>query len=599
MSRLARPAAQAKPTYDVIVVGSGYGGGVAASRLARIGLSVAVLERGREYLPGDFADTMLAASTSMQINTGGRRIGPADALFDLRVGKDVHALVGCGLGGTSLINAAVCLTPDSMVLEDEAWPEEIRIDHRLNVGYHRAREMLAPTPLPATSTPTKLASLERAGAALGHHVERVPLHIAFENQTNAAGVAQPACVQCGDCMGGCNTGAKTTVHSTYLTDAVNHGAELFTGANVRLIERAGGDLWRVVFRRNDADGSHVPVGAVTAAMVVLAAGTLGTAEILMRSREQGLRVSDRLGWRFSTNADVMSFGYNYDRPVNSVGIGLSGRPKVPPPGPAVVGLIDLRRRRDPLDRVALVEATVPSVMAGLMPMLLASGAKLAPAAAGGGIAGLLANVRRDAESVVSGAYKGPVHHSTAFLAVGHDGAAGRLMFEDDSLVVHWPRASDEPIFTHISAMLRTGVAANSGTYVPNPVSSELLGGDLMTVHPLGGCSMGRDRTKGVVDHKCRVYDGDPAKRADAVHDGLYICDGSVMPRPLGVHPLLTIAAVAERAMMLFAREHGLPLDVSPRRDAPKRHFRADPSATGARNGGTSRFGRLFDRGAKA
>jgi cholesterol oxidase len=123
MSRLARPVAQAKPTYDVIVVGSGYGGGVAASRLARIGLSVAVLERGREYLPGEFAESLLAASTSTQINTGGRRVGPADALFDVRVGKDVHALVGCGLGGTSLINAAVCLTPDSMVLEDEAWPE--------------------------------------------------------------------------------------------------------------------------------------------------------------------------------------------------------------------------------------------------------------------------------------------------------------------------------------------------------------------------------------------------------------------------------------------------------------------------------------------
>ena len=97
MSRLARPAAQAKPTYDVVVVGSGYGGGVAASRLARIGLSVAVLERGREYLPGDFADTLLGASTSLQINGNGRRIGPADALFDLRAGRDIHALVGCGL----------------------------------------------------------------------------------------------------------------------------------------------------------------------------------------------------------------------------------------------------------------------------------------------------------------------------------------------------------------------------------------------------------------------------------------------------------------------------------------------------------------------
>ena len=159
----------------------------------------------------------------------------------------------------------------------------------------------------------------------------------------------------------------TTVHSTYLTDAVNHGAELFTGANVRLVERVSGDLWRVVFRKIGDKDSHVPVGTVTAAMVVLAAGTLGTAEIMMRSRENGLRVSDRLGWRFSTNADVMSFGYNYKEPVNSVGLPHGTKAKVPPPGPAVVGLIDLRRRRDPLDRLALVEATVPSAMAQLMP----------------------------------------------------------------------------------------------------------------------------------------------------------------------------------------------------------------------------------------
>ena len=156
-------------------------------------------------------------------------------------------------------------------------------------------------------------------------------------------------------------------------------------------------------------------------------------------------------------------------------------------------------------------------------------AKLAPSTSGGGIAGLLADARRDAGSLVAGAYKGPVHNSHAFLAIGHDGAAGRLMFENDSVSVHWPRASDEPIFTHISAMLRTGVAANNGTYVPNPVGSELLGGDLMTVHPLGGCSMGRDRSTGVVDHKCRsstaIRQSAPTRSMTA-----YICDGSVIPR---------------------------------------------------------------------
>ena len=117
------------------MVGSGYGGGVAASRLARIGLSVAVLERGREYLPGEFAESLLAASTSTQINTGGRRVGPADALFDVRVGKDVHALVGCGLGGTSLFTRRLP-TAGSRVLEASVAGKSDRSPPQR--GYHRA-----------------------------------------------------------------------------------------------------------------------------------------------------------------------------------------------------------------------------------------------------------------------------------------------------------------------------------------------------------------------------------------------------------------------------------------------------------------------------
>lgn len=572
MPRLARSASHAQPTYDAVVVGSGYGGGVAASRLARIGLKVAVLERGREFLPGEFPDTLLGANGELQISGRGRRIGSADALFDLRMGADVHALVGCGLGGTSLINANVCLTPDLLVLEDEAWPEDIRADHRLNIGFHRARGMLQPERLPETSTPLKFAALEKAAKAFGHEAERVPLHVAFSERVNAAGVLQPACTQCGDCMGGCNVGAKTTVHGTYLADAVNHGASLFTGANVRLVERVGGDLWRVVFQRLDAKERAVPVGAITTAMVVLAAGTLGSAEILLRSRERGLRLSDRLGQRFSSNADVIAFGYNNDAAVNAIGVGHPARAKVPPPGPGVSGLIDLRRRRDPLDRIAIVEASVQSAMAKLMGMMVPA-APLLGNDTDKGLQDLLAEARRSVESLVAGAYTGAIHNTQVLLAVGHDAAAGQLVLENDAVRIHWPGAIQEPVYAHIAAALRKAVSATGGTFVPNPVGNRFLGGNLFTVHPLGGCAMGRDRASGVVDHKCRVFDGDPKATGNAVHEGLYVCDGSVIPRPLGVHPLLTITAVAERAMLLFARDHGLPLDVAARADAPRRDLR--------------------------
>jgi len=572
MPRLGRSAAGIRQEYDAVVVGSGYGGGVAASRLARMGFKVAVLERGREYLPGEFPTNLLGAQGETQVSGAGKRIGARTALFDMRIGRDVHVLLGCGLGGTSLINANVCLNPDPLVFEDDVWPDTLRADHWLNVGFHRARQMLAPEPLPARSNPLKLQALDTAAKAMGRHAERAPLHIAFSERANAAGVLQAACTECGDCMGGCNVGAKTTVHSTYLADAANHGAEIFTHALARAVEPGGDGRWRVVYARQDAADATVPVRAVGAKLVVLAAGTLGTSEILLRSRERGLRVSDQLGKRFSTNADAIAFGYNTKIPVNAIGVGHPPRKEVPRPGPAVAGLIDLRRRRDPPDRIAIVEAAVQSSAAALLPFVLPLGAA-AGASIQKGLASFIAEAQRTAQSLFQGAYSGAVHNTQVFLAVGHDGAAGELALQGDQVAISWPDALQNPVYERIHATLGKAVAATGGTYVPNPLSSRLLGGNLMTVHPLGGCSMGQDRTTGVVDHGCRVFDADPAQPADALHAGLYVIDGSVVPRSLGVHPLLTITALAERAMILLARTYDRELSAEPMAGVPRRDFR--------------------------
>lgn len=576
MARLARPAAELQARYDAVVVGSGYGGGVAASRLARAGLKVAVLERGREFLPGDFPKTLLASQREMQISAAGKHVGSPSALFDLRLGRDVHAMMGCGLGGTSLINANVCLSPDMLVFEDERWPAAIRTDHYLNVGFGRARDMLAPEQLPETSNPLKLEALEVAAKAFGREVERVPLHIAFEAKVNRAGVSQPACTECGDCMAGCNVGAKTTVHSTYLADAARHGAHIFTGVRVRHVERSSDGLWRVSFLMHDAGDRVVPVRGVQAPIVVLAAGTYGTNEILMRSRERGLGLSNRLGKQVTTNADAIAFGYNNDVPVNAVGIGHPPRPKTPKPGPGVAGLIDLRRSRDPLRRLAIVEAAIQSAMAPLLPISLSAGSVLG-IDTDRGLGDRLAEFGRGAESLLLGAYRGAARNTQVFLAVGHDSGSGQIVLDGDKPKIVWPNAAEEPVYAAINAVLTEAVKATGGTFIPNPATSRLLGGNLFTVHPLGGCSLADSRDAGVVDGRGRVFDADPAKPADAVHQGLYVCDGSVMPRSLGVHPLLTITALAECAMLLFARDRGVTLDVAPMEKPPVR----DPVATAA------------------
>lgn len=581
MPRLARSLRELRPTYDAVVVGSGYGGGVAAARLARAGLKVAVIERGREFLPGEFPRSMLAAQRELQLTGPRTRIGAPTSLFDVRLGEDVHVLVGCGLGGTSLINANVCLAPDVLVLEDPVWPLAIRADHYLNVGFSRARAMLAPVPLPFASNPRKLKALEATAREMGREVSRVPLHIAFEERVTEQGVVQKACTQCGDCMGGCNVGAKTTVHGTYLTDAVNHDAEVFCGIEARRIERGDDGLWRVVLRRQDGEDRLIPTRVVAAPVVVLAAGTLGTNEILLRSARQGLNLSQHLGKRFSTNADAIAFGYNNDRPVNAVG---TGSKAVSDPddrvGPAVTGLIDLRRRRDAVNRLAIVEAAVQSSLASLLPMMMSAGG-LGAAGVDGEVRDRLEAFGRAAESLVRGAYRGAIQNTQVFLAIGNDDAGGELQLIGDRVRVVWPGAAGAPVYAAIERTLKDIVAATRGTYVANPTTTRLLGGNLFTVHPLGGCAMAENRGTGVVDHKCRVFDADPAKPDTAVHEGLYVCDGSVMPRSIGVHPLLTITAVAERAMLLAVRDFGLEAEPAEPRVAPRRDFAMAVQSRGA------------------
>ena len=122
MHRLSSPLEDLREHYDVVVVGSGYGGGVAASRLARAGRSVCLLERGLERHPGEYPDTFLDATRDIQIDTPEAHLWSHTAMFDFRINPDLNVLVGCGLGGTSLINANVSLPPDPRIFDDARWP---------------------------------------------------------------------------------------------------------------------------------------------------------------------------------------------------------------------------------------------------------------------------------------------------------------------------------------------------------------------------------------------------------------------------------------------------------------------------------------------
>ncbi len=591
--RLARNIDQIQPRYDAIVVGSGYGAGVAASRLARMGLTVAVLERGREFVPGEFPDTQPEALAEFQYVLEGVRQGKPTGLYDLHFGRDMHVLVGCGLGGTSLINANVSLPPDPRVWEDKRWPVELLADATLEEGFARAGRMLRPVPYPNEVHLDKLARLGEAARALGSELSRPPINVNFQEGPNAAGVVQPACTLCGDCCSGCNVGAKTTVQMTYLPDAVNHGAEIFIETSVRFVRKEA-DGWRVFYRPTSArlDGLRAPERSVAAGIVVLGAGSLGSTEILLRSRAEGLALSDRLGHCFTGNGDVLAFAYNGDRPVNAVGVGVPPRAETSPPGPCIAGAIDLRGSTALEQGMIIEEGVLPSGLAEILPATFDLGGRLFGKDTDHGIADELKESVRRSESWLLGPWRGAMHNTATFLVMAHDDGAGRLELENDRIRVNWPGVARQPVYTRIEEKLLQASAANGATYIRNPIQNTFLGKNLITVHPLGGCGMGRDRTQGVVDHACRVYDASPGAGPTAVHEGLYVCDGAAIPRPLGVNPLLTITAVAERSMMHLAQRLGRSLGDAPKADAPQRTLVG--VAASPKQGGISALARRLD-----
>jgi len=547
MAGLSRSLEYVRDRYDVIVVGSGYGGGVAASRLSRAGKSVAVLERGREVLTGSFPSRFSDLKNEMQVTGKRLRTGPTSALFDVRLGEDMHVLVGCGLGGGSLINAGVALRPDARVFADERWPGQITQDGLLDEGFRRAKLWLNPQSDPRAGGYAKYRTLEAAGAALGYDIVAPAITVSFDPNVNVAGIEQPGCTRCGDCCSGCNVGAKNSVALTYLPDAVRHGAELYTHAGVRHLAKTADGDWEVHVRRLDAGGDTSPDMVLRAAMVVLGAGTLGTTEILLRSRAMGLPLSDRVGERFSANGDIIAFGYGAHEPVNAVGVGYPAKIEGAEVGAAVSGQLEIDDATNLANELRVQEGVLPSALAPVLPVLFIPNGRLLGAL----------------QSLVNGVYKGPFAKLQTFFAVSHDSASGRFVLDDDRLTLVWPNAKDEPVYARLDAMLSAVVKESGGSYVKNPLAGTVMGHQPATAHPLGGAGMGRERSDGVVNHKGQVFAAGSRCGPTAVHEGLYIVDGAVIPRSIGVNPLFTITALAERSLLHMAQDYGLSFDAAP------------------------------------
>jgi cholesterol oxidase len=559
--RLSSPIEELGDHYQVVIVGSGYGGGVAASRLGRAGMQVCVLERGKELRPGEYPDTGPEVAREFQVDSAQGHLGSRTGLYDMRVNDDLNVFVGCGLGGTSLVNANVSLPADPRVFEDPVWPAEIAqdADGLLERGYALAREMLKPTPLPEQIGLKKLDALEHCGEPHPGAFYRPPINVNFEDGVNHVGVEQQACRLCGDCVSGCNFASKNTVLMNYLPDAWNHGAMIFTKVCVRSLERRGEGGWIVHYQLLDTGRERfdAPELFLTADIVVLGAGTLGSTEILLRSRNRGLGVSDRLGKQLSGNGDVLAFSYNGDVEIDGIGWGSRRDEELVSVGPTITGIVDLRKTPDLGEGMVIEEGAAPGGLSMFMPQLFATIARVNGIDTDGGVADFVRESRRELESLVRGPYRGAIRNTQTYLAMAHDGGDGELELKDDRLRTSWPGVGKRPIFESIDGELEQATVALGGTFLRDPVWTRVFGNDLISVHPLGGCPMGTDASAGAVNHRGQVFSRAAGRD---VYDDLYVSDGAVIPRSLGVNPLLTISALAERCCALLVADRGLTID---------------------------------------
>lgn len=555
-SVLSSPIETMRGEYDVVIVGSGYGGGIAASRLSRAGMTVCVLERGTEKQPGDYPDNALSLLEEIQLDTPVGKLGSDVALFDMRYNDSVNVVVGCGLGGTSLINAGICLRPDPAVFANGNWPVALRAETALAAYFNRAEAMLKPSPNPAAFLASaKTQALQAAAATVGKTAAAVSVLVNFQplpDDKNHVGVTQLPCIGCGDCVSGCNHRAKSTVIMNYLPDAKNHGAAIFTRTRARYVEPARSG-W-IVHGEIGGGDSGTTAFQVKGGLLILAAGTLGSTELLLRSREKGLAVSQQLGSRFSANGDMIGFAYNTGRDINGIGLGSRTLGDRPPIGPCSTVMVDWRDGSGPGNGAVMEDGAIPGAVSAFLAPALATASAFLGTEATQSLWDELKQKARAAESELAGPYTGAIANTLFLLCMAYDDSQGRMVLRDDRLRVDWPGLGQQPQFATASDKIRRIAEALNGTYVQDPVWSKLTGHSMISGHPLGGCAMADGADRGVVNHKGQVFNGTIS--GSDVHAGLYVMDGSVVPTALGVNPLFTISALAERSCYELARDYG-------------------------------------------
>ena len=509
-----------RSTADAIVVGSGFGGAVAAARLAQAGFSVVVLERGRRWRPGDFPRRPhLEDGWLWEVDRG---------LYDIRWLDTMGSVQASGWGGGSLVYANVFARPFEEVM-DERWPAHLR-RQTLDPYYDLAAHVMGVAPTgtdPATgrvAPRTTLIEQMIEGMRAPEGTIRPMLAVTFGDpetwRPNAQGVPRRGCAFVGECVIGCNHGAKNTLDTTYLALAERHGALAVTDAEVQRIDlrpTASNGREYTVVTSTPSDPS-APRREWVAPLVILAAGAVATNELLLRARDlHGTlpELSPHLGRGFSGNGDFLTLAE------------MRGDQEDLTTGPTITTTTVLsvpEGRRSVWFQVQ--DGAIPPPLHALIDALL-------PAR---GIRHCWQRLRRS-----------DPRRTFAVLSMGRDSGRGTLRLDSSGKAeLSWSNRWQSHLYR---SQRRVGplISRLLGARQYNPPTWSLLR-KTITVHPLGGVRPGPDAGSGVIDEIGEVHG----------YPGLFVMDGSTLPAATGVNPSATILAATERAIESVIRAAGHP-----------------------------------------
>jgi cholesterol oxidase len=517
--------------FDVIVIGSGFGGAITACRLAEGGCKVLILERGRRWdktnYPRRPEDPWLWKSDCPEKKNG---------WLEMHVFPHMAVAQGAGVGGGSLIYANIsCEAPKSVF--ENGWPKEITYNE-LKPYYDAVKKFMNVQEVPDNQWTGKMKLMKEAAGKIGYpdRFKKLELAVSFDPTWNYAlndphnsdkskrfkndqGVEQGTCVHLGNCDIGCDVDAKNTLDHNYIPWAEKHGAKVRELHLVTNIEPCS-DGYRVHFDRL-ANEQRTP-GSETARIVIVAASSLGSTELLLRCRDIDKtlpNISNFLGKDWSSNGDFLTPAFYKDRDI------------VPTRGPTIACAIDFLDRIESDQSFWIEDGGFPDLLGDYVKKEQ-SGTTFLQGAWAKMLIEAFGHKLRDGDQ--------PFRNVMPWFAQGVDAANGILTMHRElfsgkpKLALAWDIGKSKELIDTIVAMQSRLAKATGGDPVVPPTWS--LMNYLITPHPLGGCCMGDTADDGVVNHAGEVFG----------YNNLYVADAAIIPEALGVNPSRTIGALAER-----------------------------------------------------